>query len=119
MWWKLLTSRTAAQKQDRGRIGTLPRDLFVLSHIFQGNTYCIQPQREGYLHDKEEEEDDKDADVGMEPCRGATQAGGERRSRDFGPGEIIKQRVDTLPGHQLPGRMNRQQTDKSTKGSLK
>lgn len=79
----------------------------------------MQPQREGYLHDEEEEEDDKDADVGMEPCRGATQAGGERRSRDFGPGEIIKQRVDTLPGHQLQGSMDTQQTDKSTKGSLK
>lgn len=54
-----------------------------------------------YLHDEEEEEDDKDADVGVEPGGRAAQARWGRRSRDFGPGEIIKERVDALPGHEL------------------
>lgn len=55
----------------------------------------------GYLHDKEEEEDDKDADMGVEPGGRAAQARWGRRSRDFGPGEIIKERVYALPGHEL------------------
>lgn len=55
----------------------------------------------GYLHDEEEEEDDKDADVGVEPGRRVAQARWVRRSGDFGPGEIVKERVDALPGHEL------------------
>lgn len=55
----------------------------------------------GYLHDEEEEEDDKDADVGVEPGGRAAQARWGRRSRDFGPGEIVKERVDALPRHEL------------------
>lgn len=54
-----------------------------------------------YLHDKEEDQDDKDADMWMEPRSRATQAGRRGILGDFGPGEIIKKGVYTLPWHQL------------------
>lgn len=56
----------------------------------------------GYLHDEEEEKDDEDADARVQPHGGAAQPGRSRRCCDFGPGEIIKQGVDALSGHQLP-----------------
>lgn len=101
MWWKLLTSRTAAQKQDHGKIETNPKGLSCYNMYFKA-TYTAHSKRERYLHDTEEEEDDEDADMWMEPCRRATKPGRSRRSLDFGPGEIIKKGVDALPGHQLP-----------------
>lgn len=109
MWWKLLTSRTVAYKQDGGGIGTLPREIDCpLLYLFRGDAHpTVDTQGmgggglRGYLHDEEEEEDDKHADVGVEPGGGAAQARWGRRSRDFGPGEIIKERVDALPGHEL------------------
>lgn len=54
-----------------------------------------------YLHDKEEDQDDEDADMWMEPRSRATQAGRRGILGDFGPGEIIKKGVYTLPWHQL------------------
>lgn len=54
-----------------------------------------------YLHDKEEDQDDEDADVWVEPHSRAAQAGRRGVLGDFGPGEIIKKGVDTLPRHQL------------------
>lgn len=60
-----------------------------------------QGNEEGYLHDEEEEEDDEDADVGVQPGRGAPQAGGRGGAPDFSPGEVVEQRVDAFSGHQL------------------
>lgn len=54
-----------------------------------------------YLHDKEEDQDDEDADVRMEPRGRAAQAGRGGILGDFGPGKIIKKGVYTLPWHQL------------------
>lgn len=80
------------------------------SHTFFTARHNVNNTRERYLHDEEKEEDDEDANVWMEPHRGATQAGRRRVPCDFGPGEIIKQGVDTLPGHQLPEKKQKQQT---------
>lgn len=54
-----------------------------------------------YLHDKEEDQDDEDADVWVEPRSRAAQAGRGGILGDFGPGKIIKKGVYTLPWHQL------------------
>lgn len=111
MWWKLLTSRTVAHKQDGGGIGTLPRERYCpLLYVFEATPTLLLTHRgrwrgwgrlRRYLHDEEEEEDDKDTDVGVEPGGRAAQARWGRRSGDFGPGEIIKERVDALSGHEL------------------
>lgn len=66
-------------------------------HLIQ----CGALWRLRYLHDKEEDQDDKDADVWVEPHSRAAQAGRWGILGDFGPGEIIKKGVYTLPRHQL------------------
>jgi len=53
------------------------------------------------LHGKEENENDKDADVRVKPHSRATETRRERGTPYFSPGEVIKQRINTLPGHQL------------------
>lgn len=53
------------------------------------------------LHDKEENKNDKDADIRVKPHSRATETRREGRTPYFSPGEVIKQRVDALPGHQL------------------
>ena len=59
--------------------------------------------KKAYFHDEEEQQDEEDADVGVQPGGGAAQPRGERRRVDLGPGEVIKQGVDALPGHELQG----------------
>lgn len=53
------------------------------------------------LHDKEKNKNDKDADVRVKPHSRATETRRERGTPYFSPGEVIKQRVNALPGHQL------------------
>lgn len=62
--------------------------------------------RPRYLHDKEEDQDDEDADVWVQPRSRAAQAGRRGILGDFGPGEIIKKGVDTLSRHQLQEKKN-------------
>ena len=57
--------------------------------------------KEDDLHDEEEEEDDEGADVRVQPGRGAAQPRGGGGAPDLGPGEVVKQRVDALSGHEL------------------
>lgn len=57
---------------------------------------CVQ-----YLHEEEEQEDEEDADLWVEPNGRAAQAWGEGGASYLGPGVVVKQRVDGLPGHQL------------------
>lgn len=76
-----------------------------MERVFDTPRGCLTRVRaslETNLHDEEEEEDDEDADLRMEPDGRATQAGRRRRPGDFGPGEVVKQGVDALAGHQLP-----------------
>lgn len=64
------------------------------------------------LHYEEEQQDDKHADVRVNPGGRAAQTGWEGGPRNLRPGEVIKQRVDALPGHQL----ERGERDRKGKG---
>ncbi len=53
------------------------------------------------LHDKEENKNDKDADIRVKPHSRATETRRKGGTPYFSPCEVIKQGVDALPGHQL------------------
>lgn len=83
--------------------------IFLFFYLPKPVLYLIQSGalwRLRYLHDKEEDQDDEDADVWVEPRSRTSQAGRRGILGDFGPGEIIKKGVDTLPWHQLQEKKN-------------